>query len=490
MAESPQNVDLRRLRQLIADKCNGAIAPDAHEDLQTLLAASSRARQLYWETMAVHTGLEWQLAGKEGCDDLVARLIVEAGAERRNSANHRSTLRIVAWSSALAACLLAAALGAWALWDIDLGKQRNVIAHRDNEEPVVGRLTSLVAGTRWSFGRRSDRNSPDAFLGDTISVDVGAVELTFGSNVVAQMKAPMVLHLVSSERVQLLHGRIQVDVPEGAEGFSVETATAEIVDLGTSFSVEVVDGGTDLIVHEGEVDLKVTGTREIDQQSGAAVKRFRGGEAVRVHVDGTLSRIDNVHSADLVVSETVQSRDPLIVSVKDNLIRDDMWSYYEIVPGGLVEDAKAYVDRPHEWNGASAEGLPDYLVGADYVKTFNDDKITPDLVIELELQGPAEVYVFMDRRLTPPSWLVEKFSETGDTIGIDEDHYDESVVTGVGPGVSVDNSFSVWKYVAEHGGVVNLGPNGEPAPHGETEVIFVPAAMYGIAVVKYPGGDE
>jgi hypothetical protein len=298
------------------------------------------------------------------------------------------------------------------------------------------------------------------------------------------MKAPLVLHLVSAEHVRLLHGRIQVDVPEGAEGFSVETASAEIIDLGTSFSVEVVGGGTDLIVREGEVDLKVTGVSVADQQADATVKRFRGGEAVRVNVDGTLSRIVNINAADMPTSNVVESDKSSIASVRDNLVRDDMWSFYEIVPGGLFEDAKAFVDRPHEWNGATTDGLPDYLVGADYVKTFNDDKVTPDLRIELELKYPANVYVFLDKRLTPPSWLVEQFSETGDVIGIDESHDERMVAIQVGPGVSIDQSLSVWKLVAEHPGVVTLGPNGEPAPHDPVELIYVPSNMYGVAVVK------
>jgi hypothetical protein len=308
-----------------------------------------------------------------------------------------------------------------------------------------------------------------------LSLEVGAVALRLQNDVVAQMKAPLVLHLISAEHVRLLHGRIQVDVPEGAEGFSVETATAEIVDFGTVFSVETVDGGTDLIVHQGEVDLKVTGASAEDHPPRAAAKRFHGGEAVRVDVDGTLSRIVNVQAADMVAANAVPSDKSLVTSVRDNIVRDDMWKFYEIVPAGLAEDAKAFVDRPHEWNGATAEGLPNYLVGADYVKTFNEDKITPDLVIELELAGPAEVYVFLDKRLTPPPWLVDLFDETGDVIGIDESHNAQEDPTQVGSGVSIDQRLSVWRLVAEHGGVVRLGPNGDPVPHEARELLFVPS---------------
>ena len=397
----------------------------------------------------------------------------------------------LAWGLAAASVFVAIFLGVQGPWRQIATKGPRTpelsAPETPNEDSILGRLTALAPNSQWSFGRRSTRNSPDVILGDTLSIDVGAVALRLANNVVAQMRAPMVLHVISVEHVRLLHGRIQVDVPKGAEGFSVDTATAEILDLGTSFSVEVVDGGTDLIVHQGEVDLKVAGASVEDQQPGAEAKRFRGGEAVRVHVDGTLSRIVNVQATDMLTSDAVQSDKSLVASVKDNLIRDDMWSFYEIVPRGLAEDAKAFVDRPHQWNGATAEGLPSYLVGADYVKTFNDDKITPDLRIQLELKGPSAVYVFLDRRLTPPQWLVERFSDTGDVIGIDETGDEQANPTGLGPGVSIDQTLSVWKLNAVHGGVVYLGPNGDPAPYDKAPVIFVPSNMYGIAVVSLAG---
>ena len=61
--------------------------------------------------------------------------------------------------------------------------------------------------------------------------------------------------------------------------------------------------------------------------------------------------------------------------------------YYEIVPGGMREDAVAFVDRDYQWNGVDAKGIPSYLVGGDYVKTFNDDKVAQNLVITVTLDA-------------------------------------------------------------------------------------------------------
>jgi len=43
---------------------------------------------------------------------------------------------------------------------------------------------------------------------------------------------------------------------------------------------------------------------------------------------------------------TPTGREPLISDVRDNIERDPtMLSFYEIIPGGMAEDALAYVDR-------------------------------------------------------------------------------------------------------------------------------------------------
>jgi ferric-dicitrate binding protein FerR (iron transport regulator) len=476
----------RELLDLLGAAWDDRLDDAARDRLESLLSRHDFADvRVLVDFTRMHMDLELLVsssaAHRKALDAIARSKTTSSSAKRRR----RPKLAVFL---AAASILVAVAIGVQIPWRGIATGERTI---RESSSPrasrggsAAGQLTSLTPNGRWSFGRRSDRDTPNIFLGDTLSIDAGSVALRLSNNVVARMKAPVVLRLDSLEHVRLLHGRMHVDVPEGAEGFSVETANAEVLDLGTSFSVATVDGGTDLIVHQGQVDLKVAGAAVKDHEAGGVVKRLRGGEAVRVDVDRTLSRIVNVRAVDMQRSDETQIDDSLIASVSDNVVRAEMWSFYEIVPGGLTEDAKAFVDRLHEWNGATADGLPSYLVGADYVKTFNDDKISSDLQIQLELKSPAEVYVLLDKRLTPPPWLVERFSDTGDVVGIDEAHGEQSLIA-VGPGNSIDQTLSVWKFVADSGGVVPLGPNGDPPPHDHSEIIYVPSNMYGVAVVAY-----
>jgi hypothetical protein len=144
----------------------------------------------------------------------------------------------------------------------------------------------------------------------------------------------------------------------------------------------------------------------------------------------------------------------------------------------LREDARAYVDRfEHEWNGATKNGMPAYLVGADYVKTFCSNKRLDDLEIKVHLSCPAKLYVFFDRRLEAPDWLRETFRETPDTIGLDcgrMQNLKRAYQAAKGPGESIDVTFSVWERVLPEAGIVTLGANSNNISS---------SAMYGIAAV-------
>jgi hypothetical protein len=169
----------------------------------------------------------------------------------------------------------------------------------------------------------------------------------------------------------------------------------------------------------------------------------------------------------------------VIRSVRDNLRDPDNAMFFRIVPRGLVDDAPAYVDRPHQWNGLNSRGLPGFLRGADYVMTFNEGKGAKDLEITVELARKATLYVFFDDREKPPTWLSGRFSDTGVNIGLDEGSWPDPSKFSVarGPGRSINNVFSVWKR--------DMVPN-EPIRLGAIQGASDRRAMYGIAAVARP----
>lgn len=477
MADSLNNEadPVRRTAELCLRRCEGSLTAEQSDELSELLGASDAARDEYWRLVAVHSELQWELGGKRGPEPgsetpMVAAAEAVAAIERAEaSASRRAGVRGLGWF-ALAACLmLSGALGLWSAGPRE-GAEATVASR------PIGQIVPLVASSSWSCGRPGADNTT-LVAGDTLCLDEGAVDLRLDTDTVAMLEAPAIVQAISADRFRLIRGGLKVEVADGAEGFTVETESAEVIDLGTVFSVSVASGATDLVVFDGEVDLMVANSPD---RTGEGPKRFTAGEAVQVSKNGTLSRIVQVRQS--------RGDDPVITSVRDDSVREDFWRFYEIVPGGMQEDAAAFVDRPHQWNGPRGRRLPEYLLDGDYVKTFNDDKVARDLEIELALSQPAVLYVLLDTRVSPPGWLLADFEETGDRVGVDEAHVPHASASSKtrdlasGPGASIDRLHSVWKREFPQGGVVTLGPNGDLTDDSLSGVEAL-ANMYGIVAV-------
>jgi hypothetical protein len=264
------------------------------------------------------------------------------------------------------------------------------------------------------------------------------------------------------------------------------------VDLGTEFGVSVSDGGeTDVVVFAGKVNMHVpTVNHSSGGESSAATplassRLLRSGEALRVKPGGVMRRLVAIDSSQFPTSVSAAvgttQASSLILNVSDNLQEDDTAKYYHIVPGGLVEDAPAYVDRTHQWNGVDERGIPSFLRGADYIMPFNDDKLVDRLNVKLMFARPALLYIFLDDRVRAPEWLRQRFQNTGYKIGLDEGDYPNAEKsTGVGPGQSIDNVCSIWVTKVDAATPVTLDAL------GATEEF---CSMYGIAVTPLPSAQ-
>lgn len=130
------------------------------------------------------------------------------------------------------------------------------------------------------------------------------------------------------------------------------------------------------------------------------------------------------------------------------------------------EDVPAFVDRTHQWNGASPTvPLPAYLVGGEYIMSGNDNRDNSPYQLDVTVSEAVLVYVLVDNRLsdsdgaTPPdfsagnmSWLLENgwtpvmtgLNRTGDNTVPDEVGMDEGG-DGVGPGAGINQWSSIYR---------------------------------------------
>jgi ferric-dicitrate binding protein FerR (iron transport regulator) len=498
--------EVAELKRLIAAKSDDALSPEDSRRLQQLLTAKREARVLYISHMQLDAGLDWRIRGHDALQKLTeAYRLTACGDQQSDSPStaladgsgtylntswkrRRGRRRLIYVAAALAAslaCVLASAVwfqpGGWGrglwTWNNTLPETPEAEVPRAGSGEAAARIVALSNDCGWFLENRRDSEGV-VLPGDKVRLTRGQLRLDFTCGAKVTMRSPAALDVLTPMRTRAVLGTLIAHVEKGAEGFTVDTPRTTVVDLGTDFGIDVTDHGrTDVVVFKGAVDLHSDGIEGLHSR-----QRLGAGEAVRVSSEGTASRIVSITDSQFAIAdaEAAARRTPVIAEVRDNIRRGESWYYYEIVHGGLHEDAKAFVDREHEWNGVAKQGIPSFLLGGDYVKTFNDDKLNRQVEIRVTLSRPAALYVLLDKRSPPPDWLREQFFNTGDEIGLDGggySRYGERKTLTVGPGESIDDVFSIWQRDVPAGtiklGAIHVG--GEK--HNMYGIIAVPLEL-------------
>lgn len=473
------------VRALIDDLLSGAIAAEGLATLEQELAENPAAVRFFREYCQLHINLETETRAQRAIDcfqdrgfqsalasmfpggDLMPLEVSCRGANffsanaddvNGGSANRRnelvdSGLRVKRGRRRLfaVACGASVALAAAMVWLV--GSLEKPADHRPMTAVApTPPVTHRAPLARMQFDSEETRYIPLSDFGHIM------------------LEGPADLEFVDPFKVRLHKGRVKVRITsEKGHGFVVETRHGEVKDLGTEFGVDASsDKNSGVVVFEGVVNLSIP--QSLDAKGAVRTERLVQGEGLTFNRRGRVSRIMSIVTGDVATFQQagdmrIQRRDPIILNVVDNIL-EDLWKFYEIVPCGLKEDALTYVDRPiHEWNGMDKNGIPKYLIGADYVKPFNNDKMRHDVELSVTLGRPARLFVFMDDRVSPPpEWLRRDFKDTGDDIGLDNGPYSYEggpyyFHHGEGPGNSIDVRFSIWERTVKQPGIIKLGPN-------------------------------
>lgn len=191
-----------------------------------------------------------------------------------------------AW--ALTATLLAGLVVALLMWP----DRQNVPAIVDVPTPVEVQLMpapepkvvlSQEAGAEF-FAERTPRVGSELSWRREYQLIHGHIELAFPNGAMVILDSPSAFEIESETALSVVSGRCSVYAPEGAQGFEVHTPAANVVDLGTRFSVEISETGESRVqVVEGQAQvfpradddsesmiLDVGAAREYSQVAGAA----------------------------------------------------------------------------------------------------------------------------------------------------------------------------------------------------------------------------
>lgn len=504
-----------RIHDFVTAELEGTATPDERRKFVDLICEDSDARQVYVQYMQEQASLRWSYANHpldlvDAIEEAIPlRPVGPVGIAPQPRASER---RLLPWAAAAAAVLATTAGTIWlagqrlaAPPSTQVADQQQFadqqpiqVAELDDEPKSGGRpeldfglgqpvatITRLI-GVRWAPGAFAPVELGRLRTGDTLVLDAGQVELVFDTGVEVILEGPSHFEIRSADRAFCRRGAISARAGEGARGFTIETPNARVIDLGTEFGVSISESGeTEVAVFRGIVDLALE--PESDYPPGSTSKRLNQGEALRVGANGEFHRVYSIASDRFPAAAAKRVSDPgrlpLISEIRDNMREPESQKFYQIVRSGLVEDAPSFVDRVHQWNGLDERGLPSYLVGAEYVMPFNDDKqFSTRLKVTLFIARPATLFVFLSDAVEVPEWLKTEFIKTGEKIGLDEgpSRFHPARTgrrqLGVGTGKSVDTVFSIWKREVPRPAEVVLGGVSRPTP-------VTGFNMYGIAVV-------
>ncbi|MEX2168412.1 MAG: FecR family protein [Pirellulales bacterium] len=461
----------RRVHGLAVRQVESTLTDAEHAELETLLLESGAARRLYVEYSQETACLRWMcLEEYAGTDRATPAGAPVAIADRPRIGRRR----VVAILAALACSVLVVIAANWMPRSNQAEKIAQAAPGVDALAPIAESVATVTGlkSAHWLEAAEEGRLLARCRIGERWQLDAGQAELTFDSGVLVTLFAPADFDILSPTSIRCRRGRVTALVNERGKGFTVETPQGKVVDLGTQFGLDIADDGeTEVVVFQGSVDL----APEMGE-----IRRMEQGDAMLLKNSGEVQRLVSLRRDNyLGGGDRDPSYSPLIADVRDNIRQNQSLKSYQIVYGGMNEDALCFVDRDHEWNGIDEAGLPKFLLGADYIMPFNDDKFVEDLELSVELSRPAMLYIFIDNNMQVPDWLREQFEDTGVDIGLDgaKTEWHPANSLGVGAGQSVDFPFSVWRRAVREPGVVKLGGLTPPAI-GSRSLGF---NMYGIA---------
>lgn len=270
------------LESLVACYLDGRLGPEEAQALRVRLRADPAARSTFVAMLDIHALLTGDAALKgrflgEQQTSQPPRL-AEAPARPR----WRVARRPWSWLGAAAAVVLLAGAG---------------LAWLNREQPP--RIVRAV-GDRFE-GRAPAR---DGIEGRELRLAAGLLELRFPrSEATVVIEAPAVFRVLDDRTLWVGAGRVAAHVRDGRRGLRLVTPHTEVLDLGTRFAVDVIDGRrSEVHVFEGKVATHHSPNLAAPARQGSDGLLLRASEAVRIGSSGA-AEASHLRTASFVQPE-------------------------------------------------------------------------------------------------------------------------------------------------------------------------------------------
>jgi len=262
--------DIQDILNRLAD---GISSEEDEKRLGEWLRSGPQARKHFRDFMALHSELHWDYVLASKPEEFSVPEVTEVS----------SPLPLFGWFTTFATGAVLAAFIVWAVLN-----SPDPADIKETPDISKGSVTALLldeANAEFADGR-----SPDGvrFEPGEYELVKGMTHLRFSNGADMVLVAPALLQIEDTQHTRLVYGKVRVTAPPSAKGFTVSTGSANYIDLGTEFGLQVDkdSGASDLYVFDGQVIVE-------DPNSGKVLSEINGGESSRV-VDGAIANAPEI----------------------------------------------------------------------------------------------------------------------------------------------------------------------------------------------------
>lgn len=246
---------------LIDDLLDGSISEADFLRLEAQLRVDPTLRQRYYARLKLENGLRIESERLGGSSSELAIPFWRKHAIALGAVASIALLLIIGFSG----------------WNV--GRQAAQEAPLSVEPRAAGfAVLSEYSDAAWEDGVRLNRG--DLLPQGPLKLRSGVAQLELFSGVTVILEGESAFEVHSPMEMTVAKGRIRALVPPAAKGFKVNTATGEVVDLGTEFSLDVTPEGSEMHVIEGKIEW---------HPNASNVRSLTDGQSLHWTVDGEFS---------------------------------------------------------------------------------------------------------------------------------------------------------------------------------------------------------
>jgi len=256
---------------LIDSYCSGNISQEEFQELEEALRNKAEVRK----TLAEYRGLESALRASAS-----AGVINPSSEVNETQVTKKGISYFPLYSMAAAIIILLSVIA------VLLNKDSTSNEIRIPDAPALDKGVAVLMKSLDAKWHKQALSPGESVKPGKWELASGQVEIEFYSGAAVVLEGPAVLEILSENGGILHSGKLRAEVPDHAHGFTITSADVKLVDLGTSFGMDVdKDKGTSVHVFEGEVEL-----HNLEKDKGS--KKLIAGQAQRISLSKEWQRLE------------------------------------------------------------------------------------------------------------------------------------------------------------------------------------------------------